>query len=136
MKNFLSFVFLVWFIGFSSIGFSKNYTVKMLQDGSTFKYEPAELNIKIGDKVTFVTVGPTPHTVTFDPTKIPGDSEKFRKEFAKKYSSSKANGHKYGFIVENAKYTIDFSNVKTGEYNYFCIPHKAMNMVGKIIISK
>jgi len=124
----------IFLVGFqSSESFAKEYTVEMKQDGSKFKYSPNKLTVKLGDKVIFVLVSGTPHTVTFEPKGVPGKSAKEKKELASSLSSKK----NYGFLSEvGAKHTVEFKNTPIGEYNYFCIPHKAMGMKGKIIVNK
>src|SRR5438128_883788 len=49
----------------------KTWEVKMMGDGTTYKFEPANITIKAGDNVkwTFVSMGP--HNVAFDPADVP-----------------------------------------------------------------
>ena len=47
------------------------HEVKMVGDDKGYRFEPAELTIKAGDKVTFTMVTGGPHNVAFDPDSIP-----------------------------------------------------------------
>ena len=74
-----------------------------------FSFNPGEINVKIGDKVTWINNDNVKHTVTSDS----GDelnSELF------------GNGEKYEHVFNVA-----------GEYNYYCKPHPYMK--GKVIVS-
>ena len=74
-----------------------------------FSFNPGEINVKIGDKVTWSNNDNVKHTVTSDS----GDelnSELFGK------------GEKYEHVFNVA-----------GEYNYYCKPHPYMK--GKVIVS-
>ena len=83
----------------------KTVEVKMIGDGTTYKFEPAEIEVKQGDGVKFVMVSGGPHNVAFIDT-----------------------------MTANETYIISFANVPTGTYNYHCEPHAAMGMKGKITV--
>ena len=44
----------------------KTWEVKMIGDGSTYKFDPADLTIKAGDGIKFTVVSTPPHNVAFD----------------------------------------------------------------------
>src|SRR3954463_10311422 len=48
----------------------KTWEIKMIGDGTTYKFEPADITIKAGDNVRFTTVSGGPHNVAFDPAEI------------------------------------------------------------------
>src|SRR5687767_7049684 len=47
------------------------HEVKMVLDGTNYRYDPATLTAKVGDGVKFVMVSGGPHNVTFDAATIP-----------------------------------------------------------------
>src|SRR3954465_5783569 len=48
----------------------KTWEVKMIGDGTTYKFEPATLTIKAGDNVKWTVVSTPPHNVAFDPDSV------------------------------------------------------------------
>src|SRR3954462_10096048 len=48
----------------------KTWEVKMIGDGTTYKFEPADITIKAGDNVKWTMVSGGPHNVAFDPAEI------------------------------------------------------------------
>ena len=51
------------------------HEVRMVLDGQTYKFDPANLTIKQGDGIKWVMVSGGPHNVAFDPAKTPDDVE-------------------------------------------------------------
>jgi plastocyanin len=107
------------------------HEVKMIGDGAGYRFEPADLTIKAGDGVKFVLVSGGPHNVAFDAATLSPEAK----------AQLTANmpeqaGELSGKMMLNAdeSYTISFAGVAAGEYNYFCTPHLAMNMKGKITV--
>ena len=107
------------------------HEVKMVGDGAGYRFEPADLTIKAGDGVKFILVSGGPHNVAFDGATLSPEAK----------TQLMANmpeqaGELSGKMMLNAdeNYTISFAGVAAGEYNYFCTPHLAMNMKGKITV--
>lgn len=99
------------------------HIVKMVstQDNRHF-FEPAELTIKAGDTVRWVNECeedvPCVHSAQAYPDKIPAGAEVF--------DSTLLTGQ--GLIYE-------YTFTVPGEYEYFCLPHEALEMKGKIIVN-
>src|SRR5436309_291497 len=56
-----------------------NHDVNMMLEGSTYKFDPAELSIKAGDVVTFHNKSGGPHNVSFWADSIPtGAADKLK----------------------------------------------------------
>ena len=49
----------------------KTVEVKMIGDGTTYKFEPASITIKAGDNIKWIMVSGGPHNVSFDPAEVP-----------------------------------------------------------------
>ena len=107
------------------------HEVKMIGDGTAYKFEPAELTIKQGDGVKFVMVSGGPHNVSFDPATTPAAAKT-----ALAANMPEQMGELMGkmLITANETYTISFAGVPAGTYDYNCTPHLAMNMKGKITV--
>jgi plastocyanin len=105
----------------------KTHEVKMIGDGTTYKFDPAELEIKQGDGVKFIMVSGGPHNVAFIDTPAAAQAQ---------LSANMQNQMKEltspMMMTPNETYVISFANVPAGTYNFHCEPHAAMGMKGKI----
>jgi plastocyanin len=101
---------------------SSLHIVKMVstKDGRHF-FDPAELTIKVGDTVRWVNECeedvPCVHSAQAYPDKIPAGAEAFDSTLL----TAQGQTYEYTFTVP-------------GEYEYFCLPHEALGMKGKIIV--
>ena len=98
-----------------------NYEVTMGAGGLSFS--PKNVSVKPGDTVTFKNGMLAPHNVMFNPGKAP-DSD-----MAKSLSHSKL-AYKAG---ESFDITIP-EDAATGDYEFFCSPHRGAGMVGHIVV--
>ncbi|HEX2094988.1 MAG TPA: plastocyanin/azurin family copper-binding protein [Longimicrobiaceae bacterium] len=107
------------------------HEVRMIQDGNTYRFQPARITIRRGDQVKFVTVSGAPHNVAFDPAKVPDAAERALSAGMPNQMSPLA-----GPLLTKAgdSYTISFANVAPGTYSFFCMPHMGMGMQGTVII--
>ena len=107
------------------------HEVKMIGDGTNYKFEPANLTIKQGDGVKFVMVSGGPHNVAFDAAVVPAAAKT-----ALVANMPEQMGELMGkmLLAENESYTVSFAGVPAGTYDYNCTPHLAMNMRGKITV--
>ena len=108
MKNIVLFLLL----SFSSIAFSAEHEIKMLNFGSEggMVFEPGFLKVNVGDKVNFVAVDISHNTESVEGL-IPAGATSWK-----------------GDINENISVVID----KEGVYVYQCTPHIILGMVGVI----
>ena len=107
------------------------HEVRMLLDGQTYKYDPANLTIKQGDGVKWIMVSGGPHNVAFDPAKVPDDVEKVL--VANMPNQQMPLSGPY-LTQPNESYTVSFAGVKPGTYDYVCTPHIMMGMTGKLTV--
>jgi plastocyanin len=107
------------------------HEVKMIGDGTGYKFEPANITIAAGDGVKFTMVSGGPHNVAFDAAAIPAAGKA-----ALMANMPEQAGELSGKMMLNAdeSYTISFAGVAAGDYPYFCTPHMAMNMKGVITV--
>jgi plastocyanin len=109
----------------------KVWEVKMIGDGTTYKFEPADITIKQGDAIKWTMVSGGPHNVAFDPAEVAAAAKPQLTANMEQQMSELT-----GPLLQNAgdTYTISFANVPAGKYNYHCVPHLAMNMKGTITV--
>ncbi|MGV3708950.1 MAG: plastocyanin/azurin family copper-binding protein [Gemmatimonas sp.] len=107
------------------------HEVKMTGTGTTYTYEPAEITIAPGDGIKFVMVSNGPHNVAFDPATLP-EAAKAQLMANMTEQVSELSGK---FLqAANEEYIVSFAGVPAGTYEFFCTPHIAMNMRGKVTI--
>ena len=109
------------------------HDVNMVLEGTSYMYVPAELTIRAGDMVVFHNISGGPHNVQFWGDSIPAGSAD-----ALGAGMPDVMGPLAGpLIVEpNGTYSITFANTPAGEYKFYCLPHLANKMVGKVTVAQ
>jgi len=107
----------------------KTHEVRMVGDGQTYKFEPANLTIKQGDGVRWIMVSGGPHNVAFQ--NVPDAA---KSQLMANMPNQMKELTSPMMMNANENYTASFANVPTGKYNYVCEPHAAMNMTGSITV--
>ena len=107
------------------------HDVNMVLEGSSYKYVPAELTIKSGDVVRFHNVSGGPHNVSFWADSVPsGAAEALKTGMPDQMAPLEGS-----LLTEvNAIYTINFASAPAGEYKFYCLPHLALGMKGKLTV--
>lgn len=107
----------------------KTHEIKMVGDEKGYRFEPADLTIKVGDAIKFITVSAQPHNIAF--SAVPPDSRAQLQA-----NLPEAMGDLMGKMLMGATdtYTVSFAGVKPGKYEYNCTPHLANNMKGTITV--
>lgn len=104
---------------------AETYTVKMGADSGALKFEPESLTIKPGDTVKWEMNKLAPHNVVFDASGIPNKSSALAKDLShEKLLFAPGDGYESTFPAD----------APSGQYNYYCQPHRGAGMVGKIIV--
>jgi plastocyanin len=107
----------------------KWHEVQMVGDEKGYKYEPANLTVKVGDGVRFNMVSGGPHNVQFE--NVAADAK------AQLMTNMPNQLTELGSpILINAgeKYEMTFNGVKPGKYDFVCQPHLANNMRGSVTV--
>lgn len=99
--------------------------VQMWDDGVTFKFEPANFEVKKGQVVRFVHAGTQPHNVEFTRDRAPAGAD-LGDAWSGPYLITK--GEVYEVQVDD--------RFPVGTYPYVCTPHIAMNMVGEMTVTE
>ncbi|WP_353635569.1 plastocyanin/azurin family copper-binding protein (plasmid) [Halobacterium sp. NMX12-1] len=105
---------------------SGSNTVMMVTEGSNYYFDPIGLFVESGETVTF-EIQSGSHSATAykegtssaSVTRIPNGAETFNSE-----------------ILSEQGATYEHTFETTGTYDYFCIPHKPMGMVGRIVVGE
>jgi plastocyanin len=107
------------------------HVVNMVGDDKGYRFEPANIPIKAGDGIRFVSVSIPPHNVGFDPALIPDDVEG-QLNANMPETMAPLEGKMLATVGES--YTVSFANIKPGTYRVHCTPHRPMNMYGTITV--
>lgn len=107
------------------------HEVRMVFENNEYKFVPAEITVKAGDGIRWIMVSGAPHNVAFDPATTPANA-KSQLSANMPNQISELSGPM--LINANDAYTVSFANIPAGTYDYFCTPHLAMNMRGKITV--
>ena len=112
-------------------GTGATHDVNMVLEGSTYKYVPDQLTIKSGDVIRFHNVSGGPHNVSFWTDSIPaGAADALKGGMPDQMAPLEGP-----LLTEvNAVYTVTFANAPAGEYKYYCLPHLALGMKGKVTV--
>ncbi len=108
-----------------------NHDVNMELQGSTYKFDPSDITIKAGDVISFHNKTGGPHNISFWPDSIPaGAADVLKKNMPDQMAPLEAP-----LLTEpDAVYKISFAGAPTGEYKFYCLPHLALGMKGKVTV--
>jgi plastocyanin len=107
------------------------HDVNMVLEGSSYKYVPDQLTIKSGDVVRFHNVSGGPHNVSFWTDSIPGGAA----DALKAGMPDQMAPLEGSLLTEvNGIYSVNFAKAPAGEYKFYCLPHLALGMKGKLTV--
>lgn len=109
---------------------SETHTVDMTD---TLVFEPESLTIAPGDTVVWENVGSIGHSVTAYEDNIPENAEYFASGGFDAEQPARDNYPAQGNILGGETYSHTFET--EGTYEYFCIPHEDVGMIGTIEVS-
>jgi plastocyanin len=107
------------------------HEVKMLAEGSGYRFVPADIAVKRGDQVRFVMTSGGPHNVAFDADRIADALEGALAAGMPDRIQPLAGAL---LMKDGESYTLSTAGVAPGVYPYFCMPHAAMGMKGTITV--
>jgi plastocyanin len=105
---------------------AETYTIKLGSDKGLLQFEPKQLTVKPGDTIVWLNNKVPPHNVVFDAVKNPNQD----KALAESLSHTK--------LLLNPKQTVETvipADAPTGEYTFYCAPHRGAGMVGKLNVA-
>ncbi len=107
------------------------HRVRMEQQGAKYLFTPANFTIKEGDVVEFVNVSGFPHNLVFDKDHVPaGARDVLNRAMARRQGDLMSPF----FTQANETYSVSFAGAPKGQYHYYCLPHRALGMVGVITV--
>ncbi|MEA5550436.1 plastocyanin [Anabaena cylindrica UHCC 0172] len=113
------------FAVFAPTASAETFQVKLGSDKGLLQFQPSKLTVKPGDTIEWVNNKLAPHNVVFDPAKNPAQD----KALAASLSHNKL------LLNPGQTVTTTFAaDAPTGEYNFYCTPHRGAGMAGKIIV--
>jgi plastocyanin len=109
----------------------KTHDVKMELDGSKYKFDPDDLTIQSGDVVRYHNMSGGPHNVSFWPDSIPsGAADALKKNMPNQMAPLEGP-----LLTEpNGVYEVSFAGAPKGDYKFYCLPHLALGMKGKLTV--
>jgi plastocyanin len=112
-------------------GGGATHDVSMELQGSTYKFDPSDLTIKAGDVVKFHNKSGGPHNVSFWSDSIPSGAA----DVLKKNMPDQMAPLEGPLLTEpEGVYSVSFAGAPTGDYKFYCLPHLALGMHGKITV--
>jgi plastocyanin len=108
---------------------ARTIEVRMLGDATGYRFRPASITARVGDVVRFVNVSGGPHNVVFYADRIPsGAAATLQKNMGQTIGPLSGTL----LMAPNEDYTVSLAGLPAGTYNYYCLPHQAMKMTGRI----
>jgi plastocyanin len=110
-------------------GTGKTHDVNMVLDGSKYKYDPDNLTIGPSDVIRFHNKSGGPHNVSFYEDSIPkGAASHIVLPDPMTPLASKLA------VAPDEVLEVKFNDAPKGEYKFFCTPHAALFMKGKLTV--
>jgi plastocyanin len=106
------------------------HTVNMIGDEKGYRFEPAEITVKAGDGIKFVSVKGGPHNVAIDPATAGASAAQLTANMPE--NTGELTGKM--LVTDGEAWTMSFGGVAAGTYTAICTPHQAMNMMMKITV--
>jgi plastocyanin len=110
-------------------GGARTVVVRMRGDANGYRFDPSSISARVGDVVRFVNVSGGPHNVAFWADRIPDGAVATLQK-----NMGQTIGPLSGALLTapNDAYTVSLAGLPPGTYNYYCLPHQAMKMTGRI----
>lgn len=94
-----------------------------------YRFNPARITVHAGDVLAFRVTGGGDHSIVFEDTMSP----------AAKSALGAAMPRRVGDLAgpllgPNAEYRITIPSLPAGEYRFYCLPHRAYDEVGVLVI--
>jgi plastocyanin len=109
----------------------KTHDVNMVLDGSKYKFDPDNLSIQSGDVVRYHNKSGGPHNVSFWADSVPSGAA----DVLKKSMPNQMAPLEGPLLTEpDAVYEVSFAGAPKGDYKFYCLPHLALGMHGKLTV--
>jgi len=105
-------------------GSGTTHTVTMATDRGSFYYDPVGLHVEPGDTVEWVNESGQHSTTAYTQDNPRYDGSRRIPDAAQSWDSG---------VFEEQGATFSYTFEEPGTYDYYCIPHKTLGMVGRIV---
>jgi len=113
----------------------KSHEVKLEGDREkeVYHFTPSTITASPGDVIVFKVATGAPHSIVFDSDKLPAAV----KSALSTALGSKSDAPASPLLTKNgAEYRLVLPKLPAGTYRFFCLPHRAYDMRGEIIVKK
>ena len=107
------------------------HEIRMVSSGKgEFRFEPASVKARRGDVLLFLAVSGGPHSVVFQGKGVsPADRERLNEAMRRR-----AGDLSSPLLTDGTEYRIVVPALTAGAYHFFCLPHKAYDMQGEVVV--
>lgn len=109
----------------------KSHVVRLTGKDDTYRFEPAEVTASPGDVVVFRVESGSPHSVVFE---AGGLSPEVRAALDGAMPNRSAGLSSPLLTAAGAQYRLVVPRIPSGVYEFYCLPHRAYDMRGKLIV--
>jgi len=107
------------------------HEIRMVADGNgEFRFVPASVAAKRGDVLLFRAVSGAPHSVAFERKDV---SDPVR-EALNSALPRRAGDLSSPLLTDGTEYRIVVPALPPGGYRFFCLPHRAYDMRGELVV--
>jgi plastocyanin len=116
-------------------GTGNTVRVRMILEGTAYKYVPENVTVKAGDVIEFVNESGGPHNVCFKPDQVQ-DPVLSQLDAGMPAQPGAKLGKACGPLLTepNAVYRLATAGVTAGSYPFVCTPHEALGMKGTLTV--
>lgn len=107
------------------------HEIRMVGTGQgEFRFEPASVSARRGDVLLFRAVRGGPHSVVFQGKGVsPADQERLNEAMPRR-----AGDLSSPLLTDGSEYRVVVPALTAGSYRFFCLPHKAYDMKGEVVV--
>jgi plastocyanin len=102
-------------------------------DKDVYRFAPAQVSARPGDVLLFKVASGSPHSIVFEGANL---SETARAALNGAMSRRSADLSSPLLTADGTEYRIVVPAIATGRYGFFCLPHRAYDMRGELLITK
>lgn len=106
------------------------HEIRMVAGKGEYRFEPASVTARQGDVLLFRSVSGAPHSVVFESKGIPRPA----RQALNGALPRRAGDLSSPLLTEGAEYRIVVPGLPAGSYRFFCLPHRAYDMRGELIV--
>ncbi|HET6797257.1 MAG TPA: plastocyanin/azurin family copper-binding protein [Gemmatimonadales bacterium] len=119
----------------SAAGAQRVHEIKLeaKPDKEVYRFSPAEVSAKPGDVLSFRVESGPPHSIVFEAA---GLSEAGKEALNGAMSRRVADLSSPLLTTEGAEYKMVVPQLPPGRYAFFCLPHRAYDERGQLVITK